>query len=84
MGTIFTAMAFVTVVVGGGANPITGALGSSALLALVATPLTTSFGTFIGRVGLLIAALFIIRVMPNGISGFVRDFRSRHTQTVKE
>jgi branched-subunit amino acid ABC-type transport system permease component len=83
MGTIFTAMAFITVVVGGGANPIVGALGSSALLALVATPLTAWFGTFIGRVGLLIAALLIIRVMPNGISGFVMDFRSRHIQRVK-
>ena len=84
MGAIFTAMAFVTVVVGGGANPITGALGSSFLLALVATPLSTSFGTFIGRVGLLIAALLIIRVMPNGISGFLRDFSSRKTQTSEE
>jgi branched-chain amino acid transport system permease protein len=77
MGTVFTAMAFITVVVGGGANPIVGALGSSALLAAVATPLTNSFGTFIGRVGLLIAALVIIRIMPNGISGFLRDVRGR-------
>jgi branched-chain amino acid transport system permease protein len=78
MGTVFTSMAFITVVVGGGANPIIGALGSSALLATVATPLTNSFGTFIGRAGLLIAALIIIRIMPNGISGFIRDFRSKH------
>ena len=84
MGAGFTAMAFITVVVGGGANPIVGALGSSALLALVATPLTISFGTFIGRVGLLIAALLIIRVMPDGISGFIRDFRTRHIQAAKE
>jgi len=77
MGTVFTAMAFITVVVGGGTNPIVGALGSSALLAAVATPLTNWFGTFIGRVGLLIAALLIIRVMPNGISGFVRELHAR-------
>jgi branched-chain amino acid transport system permease protein len=77
MGTVFTAMAFITVVVGGGANPIVGALGSSALLAAVATPLTNWFGTFIGRVGLLVAALLVIRVMPNGISGFARELGAR-------
>jgi len=71
MGTSFIAMAFITVVVGGGANPIVGALGSSALLALIATPLTMVWGQFIGRAGLLLSALVIIRFMPQGISGFV-------------
>jgi branched-chain amino acid transport system permease protein len=73
MGTPFIAMAFITVVVGGGANPIIGALGSSALLALVSTPLTMWWGQFIGRAGLLLSALVIIRFMPNGISGLVAD-----------
>ena len=77
MGTTFTAMAFITVVVGGGANPIVGALASSALLALIATPLTAYFGTFIGRAGLLIAALVIIRFMPQGVSGYITDLRQR-------
>ena len=77
MGTTFTAMAFITVVVGGGANPIVGALASSALLALIATPLTAYFGTFIGRAGLLIAALVIIRFMPHGVSGYITDLRQR-------
>jgi branched-subunit amino acid ABC-type transport system permease component len=73
MGTPFIAMAFITVVVGGGANPIVGALGSSALLALVSTPLTMFWGQFIGRAGLLLSALVIIRFMPNGISGLVTE-----------
>jgi branched-chain amino acid transport system permease protein len=73
MGTPFIAMAFITVVVGGGANPIIGALGSSALLALVSTPLTMFWGQFIGRAGLLLSALVIIRFMPNGISGLVTE-----------
>ena len=77
MGTTFTAMAFITVVVGGGVNPIVGALASSALLALIATPLTAYFGTFIGRAGLLIAALVIIRFMPQGVSGYITDLRQR-------
>ena len=79
MGTTFTAMAFITVVVGGGANPIVGALASSALLALIATPLTAYFGTFIGRAGLLVAALVIIRFMPQGVSGYIADLRQRRT-----
>ena len=77
MGTTFTAMAFITVVVGGGVNPIVGALASSALLALIATPLTAYFGTFIGRAGLLVAALVIIRFMPQGVSGYITDLRQR-------
>ncbi len=84
MGTTFTAMAFITVVVGGGANPIVGALASSALLAAIATPLTAYFGTFIGRVGLLIAALIIVRFMPQGVSGFIRDLRRQRGTLVGE
>ncbi len=79
MGTTFTALAFITVVVGGGANPIVGALGSSASLSCIVTPLSSTFGTFIGRIGLFIAALVIIRFLPSGISGFLRDLRRRKT-----
>jgi branched-chain amino acid transport system permease protein len=77
MGTTFTAMAFITVVVGGGANPIIGALGSSTVLSFIATPLSSMFGTFIGRIGLLIAALVIIRFLPAGISGYLRDLKRK-------
>ena len=77
MGTTFTAMAFITVVVGGGANPILGALGSSTFLSVIVTPLSSTLGTFIGRIGLLLAALVIIRFLPIGISGFLMDLRRR-------
>jgi branched-subunit amino acid ABC-type transport system permease component len=82
MGTTYTAMAFITVVVGGGVDPILGALVSSALLAAVATPLAAAFGTFIGRVGVLIAALVIIRIMPNGISGYITLARRRRQSVI--
>lgn len=77
MGTTFTAMAFITVVVGGGTNPIIGALGSSAVLSLISTPLSSTLGTFMGRIGLLLAALVIIRFLPTGISGYLTDLRRR-------
>src|SRR5262249_29884673 len=68
MGQQFVAPAFITVVVGGGANVLTGAAGSSVLLSLVKTPVGFTLGAFLGSVALLLAALIIIRLMPNGIS----------------
>lgn len=77
MGTTFVDVAFITVVVGGGANPIVGALTSATVLSLIATPLSSVLGTFFGRIGLLIAALVIIRFLPRGFSGYLRDLQRR-------
>jgi branched-chain amino acid transport system permease protein len=77
MGTTFVDVAFITVVVGGGVNPIVGALTSAAALSLIATPLSSVLGTFIGRIGLLVAALVIIRFLPRGFSGYLRDLQRR-------
>ncbi|MFZ5789889.1 MAG: ABC transporter permease subunit [Pseudomonadota bacterium] len=77
MGQQFVAPAFITVVVGGGANVLAGALGSSALLALVKTPVGMLFGAFLGTVALLLAALIIIRLMPNGISAYLQKLLER-------
>lgn len=68
MGQQFVAPAFITVVVGGGANVIAGALGSSTFLSLVETPVSVALGTFYGNMALLVMALLIIRVLPAGIS----------------
>jgi branched-chain amino acid transport system permease protein len=78
MGNQFVDVAFITVVIGGGTNPIVGALTSAALLSLIATPLSSAFGTFIGRIGLLIASLVVIRFLPRGISGYLQDIRYRN------
>jgi urea transport system permease protein len=82
MGTQFVDVAFITVVVGGGANPIVGALTSAALLSLIATPLSSVFGTFTGRIGLLIAALVVIRFFPQGLSGYWQEIRYRRMAKV--
>lgn len=68
MGQQFVAPAFITVVVGGGANVIAGAVGSSTLLSLIETPVSVALGTFYGTMALLVTALLIIRVLPAGIS----------------
>lgn len=82
MGTTFVDVAFITVVVGGGANPIVGALTSSILLALISTPLSSVLGTFIGRIGLLLASLVVIRFLPRGFSGYLRDTGRRRMARV--
>jgi branched-chain amino acid transport system permease protein len=82
MGSQFVDVAFITVVIGGGSNPIVGALTSAALLSLIATPLSSTLGTFSGRIGLLIAALVVIRFLPRGISGYFQDVRYRHMARV--
>jgi len=68
MGQQFVAPAFITVVVGGGANVIAGAVGSSTILSLIETPVSLALGTFYGTMALLLMALLIIRVLPAGIS----------------
>jgi branched-subunit amino acid ABC-type transport system permease component len=80
MGQQFVAPAFITVVVGGATNVIAGAVGSSLLLSLVRTPVGFLFGAFLGLVALLLAALVIIRLMPDGVSAWLQrrlDQRSR-------
>jgi len=80
MGQQFVAPAFITVVVGGAANVIAGAVGSTLLLSLVKTPVGFFFGAFLGTVALLLAALIIIRLWPDGISAALQrriDLRNR-------
>src|SRR5690606_20341088 len=81
MGQQWVAPAFITVVVGGAANVISGALGASVLLSLVRTPIGFMFGAFSGLVALLLAALIIIRLMPDGISAQIQKFHDRRGRT---
>ena len=80
MGQQFVAPAFITVVVGGATNVIVGAVGSSVLLSLVRTPVGFLLGAFLGLVALLLAALIIIRLMPDGISGYLQKLHDRRTR----
>jgi branched-subunit amino acid ABC-type transport system permease component len=77
MGQQFVAPAFITVVVGGAANVLLGALGSSLLLSAVKTPVGLILGAFLGSVALLLTALIVIRLMPNGISVYLQRFTER-------
>lgn len=79
MGQQFVAPAFITVVVGGGANVLAGAVGSSVLLSIVKTPVGLLLGAFLGTVALLLAALIVIRLMPDGISAQLQRLAERRT-----
>jgi branched-chain amino acid transport system permease protein len=72
MGQQFVAQAFITVVVGGAANEIAGEVSRSQLLSLVKTPIGFLVGAFLGSVALLLAALVIIRLVPDGISAGIQ------------
>lgn len=72
MGQQYVTPAFVTVVTGGSANVLAGALGSSTFLALAETPATIWFGQFLGVVVMLLAALILIRLLPKGLSDWIQ------------
>ena len=81
MGQQFVLPAFINVVVGGSTNVIAGAVGSPPPLSLVKTPVGFFLGAFRGTVALLLAALWIIRLLPgDGISAAVQRLSRPQTK----
>lgn len=76
-GRSYTPVAFITVVVGGGADIIGGLLASALSLAAVKTAFTSQFNILLGHVAMLVAAFVIIRLLPNGISDYIERLRVR-------
>jgi branched-chain amino acid transport system permease protein len=70
MGATFIVESFVTVVVGG-SNVLLGTAPAGMLLAAVRTVLNASAGQIVGQIGMLLAVIVIIRVLPEGISGLL-------------
>jgi branched-chain amino acid transport system permease protein len=79
-GTNYIVEAFVTVIVGG-ANALVGTPLAAGLLGTINAALGTEYGLYIGRVGLLLTTILIIRVLPDGISGLVERWRMRTSGT---
>jgi len=69
-GSGFLMPSFVTVIVGG-ANPLIGTALSGGILGVVNSLLDVVWGTFYGRLGLLLVAIIVIRLIPKGLSGLV-------------
>ncbi|MFP5407248.1 MAG: branched-chain amino acid ABC transporter permease, partial [Gammaproteobacteria bacterium] len=70
MGVTFIVEAFVTVVVGG-SNVLLGTVPAAAALAVIRTFLNAWQGQIIGQIGMLIAVILVIRVLPEGVSGWL-------------
>ena len=70
MGSAFVVEAFVTVVVGG-ADVFLGTAPAAAILGIVKAALTSWQGQLFGQIGLLVAVIVVIRVLPRGISGLI-------------
>ena len=73
-GTAYIAKAFITVI-SGGASVILGLFSSSVFFGLVSQVFTILSGAMVGEVALLVAAIVLLRLLPQGITG--RFFRNR-------
>ncbi|MCD8083443.1 MAG: branched-chain amino acid ABC transporter permease [Clostridiales bacterium] len=73
MGQAFQNDSFVTVIVGG-SDPLIGMALSGGVLGIVQSALSLMFGTFYGKMGLLVVAIIVIRVLPNGFSGLAEKY----------
>ncbi|WP_445216441.1 ABC transporter permease subunit [Bradyrhizobium sp. Pa8] len=67
MGATFVVESFVTVVIGG-ANVLLGTAPAAVFLAIIRMALNASYGQIIGQIGMLVAVILIIRVLPEGLS----------------
>jgi len=70
MGAAFLIESFVTVVVGA-ANVLLGTAPAGMLLAVVRTALNGWGGQIIGQIGMLLAVIVVIRLLPEGLSGWL-------------
>lgn len=70
MGATFVVESFVTVVVGG-ANVLLGTAPAGVLLAAIRMGLNAAYGQIIGQIGMLVAVILIIRVLPEGLSSLL-------------
>jgi urea ABC transporter permease protein UrtB len=70
MGITFIVEAFVTVVVGG-SNVLIGTVPAAMVLGVIRTSLNAWQGQIIGQIGMLIAVILVIRVLPEGMSGWL-------------
>lgn len=70
MGAQFIVEAFVTVVVGGG-DVFLGTAPAGVMLGLIKAFMTSWQGQLAGQIGLLVAVIVVIRVLPRGISGLI-------------
>ncbi|MEX1662136.1 branched-chain amino acid ABC transporter permease [uncultured Thioclava sp.] len=75
MGASFMVEAFVTVVVGG-ADIFLGTAPAAVVLGFIKAGLTSWQGQLAGQIGMLLAVIIVIRILPRGISGKILKERA--------
>lgn len=75
-GGIFLVEAFVAVVIGG-PSVIIGTLSAAGVLSVFNATGSFFYGTFMGRMMLLFVAIIALRILPNGITGYINDWRQQ-------
>lgn len=75
MGSQFITEAFVTVVAGG-SDVFLGTAPAALILGFIRATMTSWQGQLAGQIGLLVAVIIVIRVLPKGVSGFIRGERA--------
>jgi branched-chain amino acid transport system permease protein len=70
LGTSYIIEAFVTVIVGGGANVLTGVPAAATLLGVINGSVASWGGAMAGRVALLVVTILIVRILPQGLSQY--------------
>jgi urea transport system permease protein len=76
-GRSYTPIAFITVVVGGSADIVSGLVASTLSLSAIRTIFTNQFNILIGHVSMLVGAFVFIRFVPNGMSELLELIRAR-------
>ncbi|WP_225333222.1 urea ABC transporter, permease protein UrtB [Halomicrobium urmianum] len=79
LGDQFLVEAFVAVVVGG-PSVVLGTALSGVVLGAIDAAFSNLYGTFVGRIALLIAAVIALRFLPEGVTGFVERVRTRRRE----
>ncbi len=79
-GQAYTPIAFITVVLGGGANAVLGLAYAATYLAGIQTVTSNVFNQYIGYVSIMAAAFVALLVMPSGISDYILRRRKRKMQ----
>jgi branched-chain amino acid transport system permease protein len=74
MGSTFLVEAFVMVVVGGG-SVLVGVIGAGTILGGVNALFSNLYGSFAGRIALLLVTIIAIRLLPEGVTGFIDQIR---------
>lgn len=77
MGSSFLVEAFVLVIVGGTAV-IIGTTIAGGFLGGIYALFTNLYGTFVGRIALLLTTVVLIRVLPQGITGLIDSLREQY------